>query len=178
MRSGQAGRGAAGLELLCRVGRSACPPSPSKLRWEGGHGAPPLLPPTIPRLMPQLRLHDGLANFGAAVGAFISEVDLRHALMRLDVPHKHFEPHTARADDKARLDIVVMMDVGWHVGSPQIHPRKHSPVVPDPRQSIRLRRTGDHELSRTQRERLHYPSMCDRFASLWNSSHNASILFV
>jgi hypothetical protein len=76
-------------------------------------------PPTVsPKLMPQLRLHDGLSNFGAAVGAFIGEVDLRHAPMRLDVAHIHRKSDTARTDDKGRFDIV-MMDIGWHVGSPQ-----------------------------------------------------------
>ena len=79
----------------------------------------PFAPYVFPKLMPKLWLHDGLANFGATVGALIGEVDPRHAPMRLDVAHIHFEPHTARTDDEARLDIVVMMDVGWHVGSPQ-----------------------------------------------------------
>jgi hypothetical protein len=71
------------------------------------------------RLVPQLRLHDGLADLGAAVGAFIGEVDLRHGPMRLDVTHIHFKSDATRTDDEAGLDFVVMMDVGWHVGSPQ-----------------------------------------------------------
>ena len=77
----------------------------------------PLPPYGFPKLMPQ-RLHDGLANFGATVGAFIGEVDLRHAPMRLDVTHKHRKSDAARTDDERRFD-AVMMDVGWHVGSPQ-----------------------------------------------------------
>src|SRR5687768_8979754 len=69
-------------------------------------------------LMLQLRLHDRLPNFGAAVGAFKGEVDLRHAPMRLDVPYKHRNPDAARTDDESRLDVVVMVDIGWHVGTP------------------------------------------------------------
>ena len=82
--------------------------------------------PTIVALMPQFRLDHGLSNFGAAVGAFIGEVDLRHAPMRFDVPHIHRNPDAARTDDEGRFGIVVMMDIGWHVGSPQ---QKHSPVA-------------------------------------------------
>ena len=69
--------------------------------------------------MPRFRLHNGLADFRPAVGAFISEVDLRHAPMRLDVAHIHRNSDAARTDDKGRFGIVVMMDIGWHVGSPQ-----------------------------------------------------------
>jgi hypothetical protein len=48
--------------------------------------------------------------------------------MRLDVPHIHLKPYAARTNDEGRLDLVLMMDIGWHVGSPQediqesIHP--------------------------------------------------------
>ena len=52
--------------------------------------------------------------------------------------------------------------------SPRRHSRKHSPVVPDPAQNIRLCRKGDHELSRTQAERPHNPRMCCIFARSWN----------
>ena len=69
--------------------------------------------------MPHFRLHDGSANFGAAVRAFISEVDLRHAPVRLDVAQIHSQSDAARTKDEGRFDIVVMMDIGWHVGSPQ-----------------------------------------------------------
>ena len=41
------------------------------------------------RLMPPFGLGHGLPDFGAAVGALIDEVDLRHAPMRLDVAHIH-----------------------------------------------------------------------------------------
>ena len=80
------------------------------------------------QLMPHVRLHDGLANLGAAVGAFIGEIDLRHAPMRLDVAHKHRKSDAARTDDEGWFGVVVMIDIGWHVGSPTTH----SAVVPDP----------------------------------------------
>jgi hypothetical protein len=68
--------------------------------------------------MPRFRLHNGLADFRAAVGAFISEVDLRHAPMRLDVAHIHRNSDAAWTQDEGGFNIV-MMDIGWHVGSPQ-----------------------------------------------------------
>ena len=71
------------------------------------------------QLMPHFGLHDGPADLGAAVGAFISEFDLRHAPMRLDVAHIHRKSDAARTDDEGRFGVVVMMDIGWHVGSPQ-----------------------------------------------------------
>ena len=87
---------------------------------DGGHGANAPLPTLrIHRLVPHFRLHDGSANFGAAVRAFIGEVDLRHAPMRLDVAQIHGQSDAARTKDEGRFDIVVMMDIGWHVGSPQ-----------------------------------------------------------
>jgi hypothetical protein len=81
-------------------------------------------------LVPRFRLHDGLANLRAATGAFVSEVDLRHAPVRLDVTHKHRNPDAARTDDKGRFDMIVLADVGWHVGSPQKHSRKHFAASP------------------------------------------------
>jgi 2-polyprenyl-3-methyl-5-hydroxy-6-metoxy-1,4-benzoquinol methylase len=39
--------------------------------------------------------------------------------MRLDVAHEHWKSDTTRTNDKSRLDVVVTMDVGWHVGTPQ-----------------------------------------------------------
>ena len=69
-------------------------------------------------LMPRLRLHDRLPDFGAAVGAFVGEVDLRHAPVRLDVAHIHRKPDAAWTDDEGRFEIIVLMDIGWHVGSP------------------------------------------------------------
>jgi hypothetical protein len=69
-------------------------------------------------LMPPFWLGDGLPDFGAAVGTFIDEVDLRHAPMWFDVPDIHGQkPYAAGTDDWRLLD-VVMLNVGWHVGSP------------------------------------------------------------
>jgi hypothetical protein len=72
-----------------------------------------------PWLVSQLRLDHGLAKLGATIGAFIGELDLRHAPMRLDVPNKHRKPDAARANDEGRLDVIVMVDIGWHRYSPQ-----------------------------------------------------------
>ena len=89
----------------------------------------PALP--FPKLMPDFRLYDGSANFGAAVRAFIGEVDLRHAPMRLDVTQIHLQSDAARTKHEGRFDVVVMMDIGWHVGSlpKKTYSRKHAPVI-------------------------------------------------
>src|SRR3954468_15511892 len=75
-------------------------------------------PTKIRNLMPQLGLDHGLPDFRAAVGAFIGEVDLRHAPMRFDVLDEHRKADAARTNDEGRLDVIVMMNIGWHVGSP------------------------------------------------------------
>jgi hypothetical protein len=70
-------------------------------------------------LVPSFRLDDGLPDFGAAVGALIDEVDLRHVPMRLDVPHMHREQSDAAGtDNRRRLEDFVMPDIGWHGSSP------------------------------------------------------------
>ena len=38
--------------------------------------------------------------------------------MRLDIAHEHRKPDAARANHEGRFDIIVLMDVGWHVDSP------------------------------------------------------------
>jgi len=64
------------------------------------------------------RLAHGLPDFGTAIGALIDEVDLGHAPVRLDVAHIHGQySHAAGADDGRHLDLM-MMDIGWHIGSP------------------------------------------------------------
>lgn len=69
-------------------------------------------------LVPLLRPCDGLPDFGAAFGALIDEVDARHAPMGLDLPDKHRQQsYAAGADDWSFVDFV-MLDIGWHVGSP------------------------------------------------------------
>ena len=79
-------------------------------------------------LMSSFRPCDGLPDFGAAVGAFIDEVDGRHAPMGFDVSYIHWkQSHAAGAEDRNWLD-VVMLDVGWHIGSPS--QRKHMNLGP------------------------------------------------
>src|SRR5882757_2263145 len=104
------------------------------------------------------RLDHGLLYFRTAVGAFIGEVDLRQAPMRLDGAHEHRKSDATRTNDESRLDVIVMVDIGWHVRTPH---GSSSPVPRDPTHSIRLGRKSDHELSRTQEERPHNPGMCD-----------------
>ena len=84
-------------------------------------GAAGLNPERRCESVPQ-RLDDGLPDFRAAVGAFIGEVDLRHAPVRFDFADKHRKSDAARADDEGWLGVVLMVDVGWHVGSPQEEP--------------------------------------------------------
>jgi hypothetical protein len=68
--------------------------------------------------VPPFRLGHGLPDFGAAVGTLENEVDFRHAPMRLDVPDKHRKvSNAAGTKNRSGLD-VVMLDVGWHDGSP------------------------------------------------------------
>jgi hypothetical protein len=63
-------------------------------------------------------LGHGLSDFGAAIGALINEVDLRHTPMGLNVSNVHREwAYAAGADNRGCLNFVVV-DVGWHVGSP------------------------------------------------------------
>jgi hypothetical protein len=69
--------------------------------------------------VPQLRLDHGLAKLGATIGAFIGELDLRHAPMRLDIPNKHRKPDAAWTNDEGWLDVIVLVDIGWHLYSPQ-----------------------------------------------------------
>ena len=68
--------------------------------------------------MLSLWLRYRLPDFGAAVGALINEVDLGHAPMGLDLPDIHrSQSYAAGTHDRRFLDFV-MLDVGWHVGSP------------------------------------------------------------
>ena len=78
-------------------------------------------------LVQQFWLGHRLPDLRAAVGAFIGEVDLRHDPMRCDVLDVHRQARTAWADNEGWFG-VVMVDIGWHVGSPT----RHSAVVPDP----------------------------------------------
>ena len=94
-----------------------------------------------------------------AVGAFIGEVDLRRAPMWCGLLEVHRQVLTAWADHEGWFG-VVMVDVGWHVGSPQ----RHSTVDPDPKTSIRLSGCRNYDVSRTQGERPRISSVCDKSA--------------
>jgi hypothetical protein len=81
-------------------------------------------------LVSPFRLRHGLPDFGAAVGALIDEVDPCHAPVGLNVSDVHRQySDTAGADHWRGLNFV-MLDVGWHVGSPS--QRKHGNFNPEP----------------------------------------------
>ena len=69
------------------------------------------------------RLGHRLPNLRATVGAFIGEVDLRYAPMWCDVLDVHRKALTAWTDHEGWFG-VVMVDIGWHVGSPVPPTRK------------------------------------------------------
>jgi hypothetical protein len=101
----------------------------------------------------------GLPDFGAAIQAFKDEVDLRHAPMRLNVANHHRQnPYAAGADDRdcVSLDFVVM-NVGWHVGSP-LH--NGSKVEFQPQENLPRMLSTQDQLLRTQREQQHNPAAC------------------
>jgi hypothetical protein len=103
-----------------------------------------------------LRLGHGLSDFGAAVGTLEDEVDFRHAPMRLDLPDIHGEvSNAAGADDRSGLDVVVL-DVGWHEGSPLR--RKHGKSRP--RVSLTADRDDNHQLFRTYKEHADKVGVC------------------
>src|SRR3954454_928844 len=54
------------------------------------------------------RLHDGLPRFSAAVEALIDEVDLRHAPVRLDIPHIHVQVLSARTCGERSFDLILL----------------------------------------------------------------------
>ena len=110
-------------------------------------------------LVQQFRLGYRLPDLRAAVVAFIGEVDLRHAPTRRDVPDVHRQPLTVWADYEGWF-AVVMVDIGWHVGSPT----RHSVVVPGSKTSISLCGCHNLDLYRTHRERPRIPSVCDKSA--------------
>src|SRR6478752_2620969 len=122
MFAGPTRRGAGDLKSFRRVGKAkrAYPSrSCSRTDWWAQRFAPlPTLRHRCPELVLQLRLDHRLSDLRTAVGAFIGEVDLRHAPMRFDIPHIHRKPDAAWTNDKGWLDVVVMVDIGWHVDTP------------------------------------------------------------
>ena len=105
-----------------------------------------------------------LPDLGAAVGALIDEVDLRHAPMGLDVSHVHREQSYATgADHRSCLNFVVL-DVGWHVGSPS--QRKHGKL--QPRVNLPRMTDADHQLLRTYKEQPHNLGLCGFPVTFWS----------
>jgi hypothetical protein len=92
-------------------------------------------------LVQQFRLGHRLPDLRATVGAFKGEVDLRHAPMWCDILDVHRQALTAWADHEEWFGLV-MVDIGWHVGSP----KRHSAIVPDPKSRIRLRGCHNYDL--------------------------------
>jgi hypothetical protein len=78
-------------------------------------------------LVQQFRLGHRLPDLRATVGAFKCEVDLRHAPMWCDILDVHRQALTAWADHEEWFGLV-MVDIGWHVGSP----KRHSAYRPRP----------------------------------------------
>jgi len=73
--------------------------------------------PRFAASVPGAGLPHGVADFGATVRAFVDEVDLRHAPVRLDVSHIHWkQPDAAGTNHRGGLD-VMMLNIGWHFGS-------------------------------------------------------------
>jgi hypothetical protein len=71
------------------------------------------------QLVPLLQLGHGLSNFGAAVGTLENQVDLRNVPMRLDLSNVHRQDSKAAGtDNRRRFDDMVMLNIGWHIGSP------------------------------------------------------------
>ena len=109
--------------------------------------------PAKKALVPSLWLYDGVPDLGAAVGALVDEVDLRHAPVGFDVPDEHGKQSDASgADDRSCLDFV-MVHVGWHV-SPLL--QRESQPAP-----IYLRMAdAHHQLFRTYEERTYIVRAC------------------
>jgi hypothetical protein len=102
-------------------------------------------------------LGHGLPDLGAAIGAFIDEVDLRHAPVRLDIAHKHRKQSNATgAGNRGSLNLV-MLDISRHGGSPS----QRKLVNLNPATSLTAGGEVRHHLFRTDIERPHYLATCD-----------------
>ena len=82
---------------------------------------------TLRNLVQQFRLGHRLPDLYATVGAFIGEVDRRRAPMWRDVLDVHRQARTAWAGHEGWFGIV-MVDIGWHLGSPQQRIQLSSPT--------------------------------------------------
>jgi hypothetical protein len=135
--------------------------------WHDDAGVPL---PTPRNLVQQFRLGHRLPDLRAAVGAFIGEVDFRHGQVRSNVLDVHRQAYAARADHEGRFGIV-MMDIGWHVGSPQESIEAFTGAL-DPGASIRPRHCHNYDFLRTQEEQPHNPDDCGRSVRPWPLRHN------
>jgi hypothetical protein len=71
-------------------------------------------------VVPSLLSGHGLPDFSAAIRALKYDIDLRHAPIGRDVANDHRQNSDATGTDYRDglgLDLV-MMHIGWHVGSP------------------------------------------------------------
>jgi hypothetical protein len=69
--------------------------------------------------VPLQRPAHGLPDLGATIGTLENEVDLRNIPMRLDVSDIHRQQSKAAGTDNRRhFDDMLMLNVGWHIGSP------------------------------------------------------------
>ena len=109
--------------------------------------------------MPSFRPGHGLPDFGAAIRTFKDDIDLRPAPIRRDVANVHRQnSDAAGADNRDCLGLdVVVVNVGWHVGSPR---HNESKVDFSPSRNLPHMPNIHHQLLRTQRERQHNPSAC------------------
>jgi hypothetical protein len=99
------------------------------------------------------RLCHGLPDFGATVGAFVDEVDPGHAPMGFDVPDIHRkQSYAAGANHRGSGFCVVMLDVGWHFGSPS--QRKHGKSQPRASLLLMMARSCINSFERTRNNRI------------------------
>ena len=123
-RKGAAGLCASTIELrrMSKGDPAPCPPTA-----QPSNGRARCASPTLRNLVQEFRLCQCLPDLRATVGAFIDEVDLRHAPMRCDVPDVHRQAHTVWADHEGRFG-VVMADIAPGMSAPQQGIQQSSPT--------------------------------------------------
>ena len=109
------------------------------------------------RSVQQFRRAHQLRDLRAAVGAFIGG-RLSHAPLRRDGLDVHRHDRATGANHGGWLSLVMMVDIGWHVGSPT----KHSAIVPDPKPAYAC---GCQNCD-LWRARLRIRCVCDKSARL------------
>jgi hypothetical protein len=68
--------------------------------------------------MASSRSCDGLSDLGAAIGTLIDEIDPCPAPIGLNLPDEHGRQSYAAGADHRSFFYFMMMDIGWHFGSP------------------------------------------------------------